>query len=395
MELFALPSVVGLLIQATGALLMSTLCFVLLRTMRRVPLVYWSVGWASLFVALAMLWVSFQFPASARATRPIYLLGEYLFGFMVFAGCRQYATGVPIDRREPWLIAPAVILAIGLPVVAHFDFDVLFTVHAVVYGYLFLAAFRAVRRARRHPRSLGGIRVVQTALALLCLGYFHYAVLFALVADGKLPSTLPYLVYSPLYDLLLLVALMFGMVMLVAGEVQYELEVANAELGEAHARIEERSRLDHLTSALNRHALHSLISDPPAGSRAIWRGSAAVADIDNLKVINDRYGHAAGDAALRAVAGAIRQCIRADDLLFRWGGDEFLVLLIGVDESEARTRLAGLNDRLRGLTLQGMADPAPVDVSVSVGFAAFDAATSLDNVIALADEAMYGRKRQT
>ncbi len=54
--------------------------------------------------------------------------------------------------------------------------------------------------------------------------------------------------------------------------------------------------------------------------------------MDNLKAINDGLGHTAGDKAIREVAGAIRSVIRADDLLFRWGGDEFLVVLVGLPE---------------------------------------------------------------
>ncbi len=84
--------------------------------------------------------------------------------------------------------------------------------------------------------------------------------------------------------------------------------------------------------------------------------------------------------------------IRADDLLFRWGGDEFLVLLIGVNEAQARERLANVNERLKQTPVGSGA--VLIDVSVSIGFAPFDSATSLDQVIALADEAMYSRKRQ-
>jgi diguanylate cyclase (GGDEF)-like protein len=175
------------------------------------------------------------------------------------------------------------------------------------------------------------------------------------------------------------------------GEVQHELEQANLELGKRRDHLEATAQFDHLTSALNRHALYSLVGDSAGGS--VFTGSAAVADIDNLKAINDQYGHIAGDAAIRAVASAIRRCIRADDLLFRWGGDEFLVLLIGVSEADARARLGGLNDELRHTELPGVR--LPVSVSATLGFAPFDSAESLDEVIVLADEAMYGRKKRT
>jgi diguanylate cyclase (GGDEF)-like protein len=233
---------------------------------------------------------------------------------------------------------------------------------------------------------------MKLALLLLTVGYFHYSPLFALSVKGILPATVPYLEYAPFYDMLFLFMLMFGMVMVVTGEVQHELENTNAELAKTRDRLETMAQLDHLTSALNRHALYSLIEDERPGRRALLSGTAVVADIDDLKKINDRYGHLAGDSAIRAVASAIRACIRADDLLFRWGGDEFLVVLIGMSEADARVRLAAANTGLRERQLPAF--PEPVDVSISMGFASFDSVHTLGQVIAVADEAMFKRKKK-
>jgi diguanylate cyclase (GGDEF)-like protein len=232
---------------------------------------------------------------------------------------------------------------------------------------------------------------MKISLLLLTADYAHYAPLFAASSLQWISPTVPYLEYSPLYDLLLLVLLAFSMLMVMTGEVQHELERANADLARTRDRLEAMAQLDHLTAALNRHSFYSIVEDPRSTGRTVFRGCAAFADIDNMKVINDAFGHAAGDGAIRAVATAIRACIRADDLLFRWGGDEFLVLLIGVSEEEARGRLDNLNRRLEQTIIPGV--PEPVDVRVSAGYAAFDSATSLDEVIALADSAMYGMKR--
>ena len=203
------------------------------------------------------------------------------------------------------------------------------------------------------------------------------------------PETLPYLEYAPLYDLIFLVLLAFGMLMVMTGEVQHALEAANADLAQNPGSAGERWR-SSITSRPRSIAIPSIPSsrNPRGTDRSAVRGCAAFADIDNMKVINDQHGHTAGDYAIRAVATAIRACIRADDLLFRWGGDEFLVLLIGVSESGARARLDNLDQRLKHTVIPGL--PEPVDVQVSVGYAAFDSASSLDEVIALADSAMYG-----
>ena len=100
-------------------------------------------------------------------------------------------------------------------------------------------------------------------------------------------------------------------------------------------------------------------------------GTAVIADIDNLKSINDQFGHAAGDAAIRAVATAIRSLIRADDLLFRWGGDEFLLVLehLRHPQQAAHVAIAGLGD---GAALAGMGharlDELLVEVDLGAGW---------------------------
>jgi diguanylate cyclase (GGDEF)-like protein len=389
--LFAIPSLVSLLVEALGALLIGTLCLVLRNTVRREPLLYWSLGWFSLFAALTLLLIGFTVPVTQPFFQPLYIFGEYVFAYMVIIGCRLYITGRPPARREAWLILPGGVLAVLIPRIGGGDFNVFFAVHTIVYAYLFFMAFRVLWRVWPNRGSVLGVRVMKIALLLLTIDYAHYAPLFAAASWGMVQQTLPYLVYSSLYDLIFLVLLAFGMVMVTTGDVQFELELVNARLAQTRDRLEAMVQLDHLTSALNRHAFYSIIGDSRAGGRVVFTGCAAVADIDNLKQINDRYGHAAGDAVIRAVAAAIRACIRADDLLFRWGGDEFLVLLIGVTEADARAHLDSLNHSLRRVAIHGVAEP--VDVSVAIGFAPFNSAGSLEEVIALADTAMYGRKR--
>jgi len=370
---------------------MASLCFVLLRTSKRWALVYWSWGWVSLAGALAALWLSFYFPLVRLPGQFLYLLGEYVYGYLLVAGCRRYVSNRRLVTSEAWLLVPAVIVAAALPLWGR-DFNVFFIAHTLIYSYLFFGAYRVLRSANPNLKSGPGVRVLKVALMLLAIVYLHYAPIFAASALGLIGPEVLYLQYSPLYDLIFQVMLMCGMVMVVTGDVQYDLEVANSRLAETRDRLEAMAQLDHLTSALNRHAFNSLIENPGGGrSREGLHGCAALVDIDDLKTMNDRYGHPAGDAVIRAVASAIRSCIRADDLLFRWGGDEFLVLLFGVGETEARARLETLNLRLRQTALAGLADP--VDLSAAVGFASFDAATSFDDVIAVADTAMYGAKK--
>jgi len=391
MLLFRQPSLVSLLIETIGVLLFATLCLILQKITNRRSLFYWAIGWFALFVALSSLFLAFRIPATQLITQPVYVFGEYVFAYMVIAGCRRYVSGKDAAKADRLLIVPAVFLAIFLPHIGGGDFNVFFAAHTLVCAYLFLVALRLLWRVWPNPGSMFGVRIVKIALVLLTIDYAHYAPLFVVSAYRYARGVQAYLIYWPLYDFVFLVLLAFGMVMVATGEVQHDLEVVNARLAEARDRLEAIAQFDHLTSALNRHAFYSIIGDSRAHGRVVFSGCAAIADIDNLKVINDRYGHRAGDIAIRAVGGAIRSCIRADDLLFRWGGDEFLVLLIGMSEADARARLENVNDSLRRTIISGALQP--VDVSVAVGYAPFESAATLEEVIALADTAMYGRKR--
>jgi diguanylate cyclase (GGDEF)-like protein len=121
--------------------------------------------------------------------------------------------------------------------------------------------------------------------------------------------------------------------------------------------------------------------------------SLAMLDIDNFKDYNDAFGHEAGNAVLRVLAGIMRRSVRADDLVARYGGEEFVVLLGGrppeVEEAMERIRLQ-VEDRC------SPAGDSPVrrQVTVSVGVATLtDDAQTLEELIEAADEAMYRAKR--
>jgi len=380
------PSLSGLLLQAIGALLLTTLCLVLWRTMHQRPLALWSAGWATLSVSLTALWVAFYFDGYRQAGQVVYLFGEYVFGYLVIAGCRNFATGAVPRRRDAWMLVPLLILCVALAQFASGNVNVFFAVHTLIYSYLFFVALRVLRDVTPNPQSALGLRVMKLTLLLLTMDYLHYAPFFAASSWQKLSVIDAYLAYAPLYDLIFQVMLMFGMVMLVTGQVQHELVVAIADLKRTRDRLETTSQLDPLTGALNRRAFERR---RPADARA--HGVVVVADLDNLKDLNDRFGHAAGDAALRLVTDALRSCIRDGDLLFRWGGDEFVGLLERETEAGGEARFAKLNDKLRHLKLPGM--DAEVDLSVSVGLVPFDGPASLEDAIALADEAMYRRKK--
>lgn len=113
------------------------------------------------------------------------------------------------------------------------------------------------------------------------------------------------------------------------------------------------------------------------------------ADLDRFKDVNDRYGHDAGDQVLATAAAALRTMTRDSDLVLRWGGEEFVVVLPHTDRREA----VALLDRLRSRGLGRHPDGAPVTVSMGIAEYPGDAAPSSEALIELADRRMYQAKQ--
>jgi diguanylate cyclase (GGDEF)-like protein len=236
--------------------------------------------------------------------------------------------------------------------------------------------------------------VMSAALLLLAIGFLHYVPVFA-ARKGLWGITLPttYLKYTSVFDLLFEILLGFGTVMVLMESVRNEVQMANRKLLEARDQLELLVQMDPLTEALNRHAFHSLLRRPEGGQdNPVTSGSVAVIDIDNLKPINDTMGHTAGDKAIRAVARAMRSLVRADDMLFRWGGDEFLVLMFKLPEAEASRRLEKLNKILEENSDRWIG--MPLTLTVSHGVAGFNSLTELGQAIEAADKAMYAQRNR-
>lgn len=167
------------------------------------------------------------------------------------------------------------------------------------------------------------------------------------------------------------------------------LALANQRLRNA---LLEKALFDSLTGLRNRHhlddALHTQMSLAVRNGTPL---SCLMIDIDHFKAINDSYGHEAGDLVIKNVAAIIQRAVRDIGMAFRYGGEEFLVLLGGTDEEAAMACATDIYHSVQLLTLRyGLAEIGQVDVSI--GIASYPQHTQSDSLLRAADAALYRAK---
>jgi diguanylate cyclase (GGDEF)-like protein len=153
--------------------------------------------------------------------------------------------------------------------------------------------------------------------------------------------------------------------------------------------VKDESERDLLCGVLNRRGIEQkLDAELKRAGRLGQNLAIALIDIDHFKAINDHAGHAAGDAALRDVVSAISNRLRPHDLLGRFGGDEFLLILPHTSTSEAFTVSSRIEQSVRELSIPGEAIP----LTISIGLTQTAAGEIADTLLARADKALYTAK---
>jgi diguanylate cyclase (GGDEF)-like protein len=176
------------------------------------------------------------------------------------------------------------------------------------------------------------------------------------------------------------------------------LTVATGVFSTVLARMGERqrslSRRESLTGCFNRRAFYELFPREAERARRLGQGISLVfLDLDHFKAINDRFGHESGDRVLQQLAARLQGIIRETDLIFRWGGEEFVILVAHTGAGEAPT----LGERIRAAVAErpfsGVDPHAPVSVTVSVGTTGTSVfPTDPDALLARSDAACYRAK---
>jgi diguanylate cyclase (GGDEF)-like protein len=165
------------------------------------------------------------------------------------------------------------------------------------------------------------------------------------------------------------------------------LACANAE---RHAAVREAAEVDGLTGCLNRDALQEQLEEKIARSEATGTPlSLALLDLDGFKTINDVFGHLSGDAVLKSVGAALRSTVRGEDIVARYGGDEFALILPDSNEDRAAPVLDRVRAAIRSMDVPGGT------LTACVGLAERNPSETVDDLVGRADEALREAKGST
>jgi len=354
--------------------------FLLLRnTVRLEEVRLWSAAWFADVVALgAVLSSSLQGTGGVplRLTLFLYLAGKTAFVVLMVSGARHHVKpgAVPNSRPIPLTILIAVwSLAVGTLagqlVVAQFAQSVMVGVVLAAGGWVVL----------RNPRSRVS-RWLGVAFAIQSGVFLFYAVVLAPTLFGG-PILISMMPFSSFLDAWVELVLAMSCLAAVVDRNEEQLRYANRELLESQDRLSHMVDTDPLTRLANRRAMR------PIMDRATSMGAALIfVDINNFKLINDRFGHSVGDAVLQRLARLLTEAFRPQDAVMRYGGDEFLVIAPEMDPKSVAPR----TDRIR--SLMGASDDITPAVSLAIGVTELEPGGDPSAAMVRVDHLMYHDK---
>ena len=200
-------------------------------------------------------------------------------------------------------------------------------------------------------------------------------------------------IVAPQILFVIMVAMVLAALVLVRREVDLRgLRLANLQQFMSAQEDQAASMIDTVTNVFTRAFLHDLLAGEVSRAERTSRSLALImCDLDNFKQVNDRYGHLMGDYVLSQIATILKSCVRGSDYIFRYGGDEFLILLPETDEQGGEIVRRRVKEKVAEWDATNRVGDVPV--SVSLGLHLHVTGQSAEKDVAEADARMYAEKK--
>ena len=334
---------------------------------------YWAIG--NLVLGLGMVILFSKFNANQLEILPgVALVGA---GLAIFINGIQAYLGRKIKYIFPVVIILVLLLVNAYFMIFHHNMRVMVIINALIFALIYFAGARAT--FGREDGLVGNLFWIASSFFLMMAFLLLARIVSAFYLDDivfKHFSDWPINAFTLMLACItqLLVSMLF--VLILSAQVNQNLQSI--------------ATVDSLTNALNRRGTEDAALKMQAICLRIKLPmSVLLIDIDHFKKVNDVYGHLAGDKVLMAIAKTIKDTLRGGDVLGRFGGEEFVVLLPNTTEKEA----VGLAERIRAAVFQRklyLSDKKIINCSVSIGVTDSDRSSyEIQRLIASADSAMY------
>jgi diguanylate cyclase (GGDEF)-like protein len=382
LELFV---TLGLFVQTVGAGLLALIFLYLSRGHGNRVLNAAGYGWLFLFLALGSLIISNGIHIPFGNLPFEYFKILYFASLVVAADRMEHESSL----AKPLRMAAVLGLVVSFGIVAltpsgSLFFAIHMAIGAVAWFVVTLLVFRS--RAGGLGKQFSG-----SLAALAAVLHMTYVVFYALSAASD-DRPFAFLAFTGFYDLFLQMLFGIGLIIWAMEDTERRLTTVHARAVDDTQRSKRRAQIDPLTEAYNRFFLDDL---RPMLAREPSGGSIVLIDVDGLKTINDKEGHEEGDKAIWTVASAVKKLIRGDDYLIRWGGDEFLVVLPGMDQEVAKKRFYMLPSKIEEVRQSQRSAPKAYKkfLAASVGVTPYSSRIPFDTAVETADRVMYERKK--
>ena len=368
-------------VAGAAALIIAAFLLLLYFYRRRPYILCWSSGW--LLTAVAMFLASRSY-SGVKPADFAYGLSQFLSivaGLLFVISADAYRSRLAVRKAYAVALLP-VFLWFTLAPLALGEWSVFAPGHLLIGGSL-VAAGAAHLTLLRQTRLAGA---AVSGLMFLLIGLGHAWIAYSVdVPNGEAAGRVIFVMTAGF----LLTAL--GMQLMTFEDMTYELRVTNRDLEHAQSELRELVITDPLTKCRNRRFFDEVIGrELQRHRRYNVPLSLIFVDVARFKSINDTHGHEVGDQVLRQVAMFLIKNVREADYVFRWGGDEFLILL-SCDEPAAYRRATALQ---ASFAKSAAAAGLPAGVGLSVGVEGVPPeSTDIMEHIKAADERMYANKR--